>query len=144
MIDPADIGYAHPLTDWARLVVDVLLTGMTGSVASYEWDSQYEWQAALVSFVDGGSVAGHSSVRPGFGAAADVLAAQVGTLFEELRGAPPPADWERQLALAIELLRASGRIALLPMPVRVAAVRGAIEALKRAESMMPSVESRAQ
>lgn len=57
-------------------------------------------------------------------------------MFADLPAELRPKDWELALALAAEFLRASGRVALLPMPVRVMALDGAVQSLDIAAETM--------
>ncbi len=135
LIDPSRKLPGHPAIDWARLTVDVLLTGFAHPPESFEWGRSGEWLTLTGSFVRGDGELATDLMPSASVAAANWLRDNAQSIFEPL-GGYAPEEWELRLALAVELLRAVPREAL-PMPIRVLALRAAADALDAAAAGAP-------
>ncbi|WP_028062185.1 phosphotransferase family protein [Solirubrobacter soli] len=140
LLDPADMVLAHPAMDWARLRVDVLLMGLATSADCHDWGLLDAWLRAAVAVIDERPVAAEldASVLPAPCATAlDWLTEEHGVFFKKLQNGSP-SKWERQVAVAVEFLRATPRSVILSMPLRVLALAAGVEALERAASTLRS------
>jgi hypothetical protein len=141
LIDPANIEQSHWAADIARLIVDLIVTGLDAGTESHKWNKIKEWYEVSQQVIRGEHVPTKDARNAGVTAALDWLR---GNLFgiHSQSAIQPISEWEFKLSLAVEFLRASYRQQDLPSPKRVLGLIAACEALRRssaAYTIAPSV-----
>jgi CheY-like chemotaxis protein len=127
IIDPANICEAHWATDIARLVVDLIVSGLDNGPKSHLWDTCQEWFTKSADIIQ--LKLKHEETKT----ANDRILSTVSFLLNELPNIYEKCwnghEWEFQLALAIEFLRSSYRDDI-SVPKRVLGLVAGCYALK--------------
>lgn len=127
IIDPANICEAHWATDIARLVVDLIVSGLDSGPKSHLWDTCQEWFTSSADIIQ--LKLEHEETRT----ANDRILSTVSFLLNDLPNIYETFwnehEWEFQLALAIEFLRSSYRDDI-SVPKRVLGLVAGCYALK--------------
>lgn len=135
IIDPASIDRLHWAADWARLTVDLFVSGFGLGVTSHVWVHQQAWRAAMVRLAtnDGTMDLAQIPASVAF-AVAQLRNSQV--FFDEVHEGLY-VEWEAQLAFCAELLRCVYRIGELPTPIRLASLAAAADGLSSVARIAP-------
>lgn len=147
LLDPADVAWQHWAADWGRLIIDLLLSGLSEQIAAYDWRHLAAWREFVAAVVVGGPIDDHVRcdccddesrlLSLAFTEAVRWLRNNAEAVFKPLHHTLP-SEWELRLALAIELLRGSYRLIELPPPVRALSLLAAADALRASEAEMPA------
>lgn len=146
LLDPTDIAPQHWAADWARMTVDLLLSGLAVDPRAHEWDLLPWWRTTADAVVrdralpSGNEPPDGDPLPAGVRSALGWLRAQVPQIFSAIDGLP--VEWELRLALAIELMRGTYRRESLPTQVRVLALLAAGDALQAAAEAVPQDDAR--
>lgn len=138
LLDPADSAMLHWSADWARLTIDLLLSGIASDPRAHEWDDVTQWRAAVKALVRGETLPETPALPEPARVAVDWLRAEAPSLFSGI-GEGVPQEWELRLGLTAELLRGSYRREELPAPIRVSALVAALDAIEATAERVPPV-----
>lgn len=131
LLDPAHVDRAHWAADWARLIVDLLLSALSNRIDAYEWQLLSGWRRLVTSMVSLEELKDADLLSPQALTAINWMTRERAAVFANV-GEDLPIDWEMQLAVAAELLRGTYRVESLPPAIRVLALLAGADALKMA------------
>jgi len=137
LLDPADSAMLHWSADWARLTVDLLLSGIASDPRAHEWALIGSWRAAADALVRGAAVPETEALPVPARTAVNWLRTEAPPLFTGV-GDGVPSEWELRLGLTAELLRGSYRREELPAPLRVVALVAALDGIEAAAEELPA------
>lgn len=128
LIDRERIQQMHWACDVARLLVDILVSGLDGDTTSYEWNAMEHWCECAVCLVRNERLRdARSEANVGVQLAATWLRSNWQVIHACAKYVKP--EWQFILALAIEFLRASYRPEL-PPPKRFLGLVAGCQALR--------------
>ena len=140
IIDWSDYEASHWAVDYARLLVDLLLSAYDAGPVSYEWSHIARWRELARGVVAGNVLPddGHDSNR--------LVRTAVNWMITNIGAACPAVEsvqdlnarrWEWQLALAVEFMRGGYSLGLTT-PKRVFALLASADTITAAEQSLPN------
>ena len=137
LLDPADSAMLHWSADWARLTVDLFLSGIASDPRAHEWALLESWREAAGRLVRGDAIAETEALPLPARTAVNWLRIEAPLLFTGV-GNGVPNEWELRLSLTAELLRGCYRREELSAPLRLVALVAALDGIEASAHVLPA------
>lgn len=148
IIDTAEFSTYHWATDYARLLVDLLVTIFDYGIRSYQWANIQYWMSLSQAVIGREALPAPRGIKPTVsGESNEAVREAIKWLIENLPAVCPAVTsdedmkrrrWELELCLAVEFMRSAYRVDLTD-PKRIFALRSSYSAVSAAESSFKKV-----